>query len=238
MAANMEIVLAEWRARTLAEFRSAAVGAELQAWLIRLGFSSDVLQAAHAFVGNELDHADMTWEVYSAVGGGDENLLDGPEGSLVLGQGFGGRTFDRLVLACLDRFCIAETLAAPLFEAMLEEATESAPKQVLQRIVGDLETQTALGWAVLDEAMDLDEKRVDALARKALPAFFGRRERTWGVVPKGWIEGVGPHEQAYGLIPRARYKREFYQAIAEEVLPRLEKRNLPARTAWGRRKKK
>jgi hypothetical protein len=233
----MEIVLAEWRARTLAEYRSAAVGAELMTWLIRLGFSSDTLQAAHVFVGNELDHADMSWEAYNAVGGSDEDILEVPEGSLVLAQGFGGPTFDRLVLACLDRFCVAETLAAPLFEAMLEEATESAPKQVLQRIVADLEAQTALGWMVLDEALEQDEARVDKLAKKSLPAFFGRRERTWGVLPDDWIEGVGPHEQAYGLVPRARYKREFYQAIAEEVLPRLEKRNLPARTAWGRRKK-
>ena len=237
MTANMEIVLAEWRARTLAEYRAAAVGSELLTWLIRLGFSSDAQVGAHAFVGNELDHADMTWEVYAAIGGTDQAILDVPEGSLVLSQGFGLPTFDRLVLACLDRFCVAETLAAPLFRAMLEEATESAPQQVLQRIVEDLETQTTLGWMVLDEALEMDEAKVSALAKKALPTFLGRRERTWGVLPPEWIEGVGPHEQAYGLVPRARYKREFYQAIAEEVLPRLEERNLPARTAWGKRKK-
>ncbi len=237
MAANMEIVLAEWRARTLAEHRSAAVGAELLTWLIRLGFSSDALQAAHAFVGNELDHTDMTWEAYAAIGGGDASVLEVAEGSLVLQQGFGQPTFQRLVLACLDRFCVAETLAAPLFRAMLEEATESAPRQVLERIVGDLETQCALGWLVLDEALEMDEGAVNELAARNLPAYFGRRERTWGLLPDDWIEGVGPHEQAYGLVPRARYKREFYQAIAEEVLPRLEQRNLPARTAWGKRKK-
>ena len=237
MAANMEIVLAEWRARTLAEYRSAAVGSELLTWLIRLGFSSDALLTGHAFVGNELDHADMTWEVYCAIGGNDQAILDVPEGSLILRQGFGAPTFDRVVLACLDRFCVAETLAAPLFRAMHEEATHSAPTQVLQRIVDDLDNQTSLGWMVLDEAIERDEARVTALAKKALPIFFGRRERTWGLLPPKWIEGVGPHEQAYGLVPRARYKREFYQAIAEEVLPRLEERNLPARTAWGKRKK-
>lgn len=238
MAANMDIVRSEWRSRTLAEYRSAAVASEFLTWLIRLGFSSDTLQAAHAFLGNELDHADLCWEVHTAIGGDDAGLLDVPEGSLVLAHGFGKSTFERLVLACLDRFCVAETLAAPLFKAMLEEATESAPKQGLQRIVDDLEAQTALGWAVLDEALEMDEKAVEALTKRHLPTFFGRRERVWGTVPEDWIEGVGPHEQRYGLIPRARYKREFYQAIAEEVLPRLEQRNLPARTAWGKRKKK
>lgn len=236
MTANMDIVLAEWRARALAEYRGAAVSSELLTWLIRLGFSSQVLQAAHEFVGAELDHADMSWEVFEALGGtGDP--LDVAEGALIAAQGAGRPTFERCVLACLDRYCLAETLAAPLFRAMAEVVTEDAPKQALVRIVDDVDAQAALGWAVLDEALEQDRKLVSALAKKHLPAFFGRVERAWGAIPEGWLEPVGPHEKGFGLIPRARYKREFYQAIAEEVLPRLESRNLAGRTAWGRRQK-
>ncbi len=187
-------------------------------------------------MGAQRDHADLSWEVYEALGGtGDP--LDVAEGALIAEQGVGRPTFERCVLACLDRYCIAETLAAPLFRSMGEVAKEDAPKQALIRIVDDLEAQAALGWAILDEAIEQDAKLVSTIAKKHLPVFFTRVERAWGVIPDRWVEPVGPHEKRYGLIPRARYKREFYQAIAEEVLPRLESRNLAGRTAWGRRKK-
>ncbi len=93
------------------------------------------------------------------------------------------------------------------------------------------------GWAVIDECLERDTKKTAALAKKHLPEYFSRAERAWGLLPDTWIEPVGPHEQRFGLIPRARYKREFYQTIAEKVLPFLDERNLQGRAAWGRRPK-
>jgi hypothetical protein len=234
MAANMDIVVAEWRGRMLAEYRSASLASELLSWLLRLGFSSDTLQIAHRFVGNELDHADMSFEIYSALGGG-EDPADLQEGTLVIPHAFGEPCLKRLVLACLDIYCIGETLAAPLFAAMRDGASEAGPRQLLDRIVADSPNQTALGWAVLDEATRRDTKLVTSLARKHLPEFLARVERAWGLLPDDWTEPVGPAELRHGLIPRARYKREFYQAVAESVLPKLDGCNLPGRPSWGKR---
>jgi len=234
MAANMDIVIAEWRGRMLAEYRSASLASEFLSWLLRLGFSSQTLQIAHGFVGNELDHADMSFEVYSALGG-EENPADIQEGALVIPHGFGEPCLQRIVLACLDLYCIGETLAAPLFAAMQDGAAEAGPRQVLDRIVADSENQTALGWAVLNEAMERDTKLVTSLGKKHLPEFLARVERAWGLLPEDWVEPVGTAELRHGLIPRARYKREFYQAVAESVLPKLDGCNLPGRPSWGKR---
>ncbi|MBJ92845.1 MAG: hypothetical protein CMP23_00055 [Rickettsiales bacterium] len=236
MAVNMDIILAEWRARSLAEYRSAALGAEFLAWLLRQGFASDTLQLAQRFVANELDHADMSFEIYAELGG-DDDPTSIQEGTLVIPHGFGGSCIERTVLACLDLYCIGETLATPLFTAMADATTESGPRQLLERIVADSETQGALGWAVLAELMERDSKLVTRLAKEQLPNYLSRVERAWGLLPEDWIEPVGPGELRYGLIPRARYKREFYQCIAEEVLPRLDASKLPGRPSWGKRPK-
>lgn len=235
MAANMQVVRAEWRARTLSEYRQASVASEFLTWLIRLGFGAETLQTAHRILGNELDHADMSFEVHSALGGGDD-VLDVAEGTLVLPHAFGRPTFERAVLAAVDVFCVGETLAWPLWQAMQGVVKESGPRQVLDRIVADAPLHRDFGWSVLDEALERDRATVEALAGKDLPGIFGRVERAWGVLPDDWMEPVGPQEQVW-LVPRARYKREFYQAIAEDVLPRLEERNLNGRAAWGKRSK-
>lgn len=232
----MEIVGAEWRARVQAEYRSASLAAEFLSWLMRLGFSSDTLQAGYALLGDELDHSDMTWEVYESLGAEDDPL-DLPEGTLVLPQAFRRPTFERIVLACLDVYCVGETLASVLFSAMRQGVAEPGPSQVIERICKDTPAHVLFGWRVLDEALERDGRKVADLAARTLPEYFSRVERAWGVLPETWIEPVGPHEQRWGLIPRARYKREFYQAIAEQVLPRLEDRNLQGRALWGRRPK-
>jgi len=234
MTANMDIIRAEWQARTLAEYRAAAVAGEFLCWLIRLGFSPEVLQEAHRVVGNELRHAELCFEVYQGLGG-DGDPLDVAEGCLVAHQGVGKPTFQRLVLACLDTFCIGGTLAQPLFEAMQSGATEAAPRQALDRIVGDGVAHVDFAWKVLDEAMEQDKKVVKGLAKTHLPSFFGKVEKSWGLLPEGWVEPVGPEELRHGLMPRVRYKRAFYQAVAEDLLPRLDSRNLPGRAAWGKR---
>ncbi len=234
MSANLDIVRAEWRRRTLAQYRAASVTAEFLGWLIRLGFSPQTLVAGHKVLGDKLDHADMAYEVFTSLGG-EGDPLSVSEGSLVLDQGWGRPTFERLVLAGLDVFCLAETLAAPLYSAMLDGARKAEPKQMLDRVVTDAEEHKKFGWTVLDEAIEQDDKMVRKLAKHALPKQLARAERSWGLIPDGWIEPVGPHEKPYGLIPRAQYKREFYQSIAEEVLPALDDRNLGGRGAWGAR---
>jgi hypothetical protein len=234
LSANLDIVRAEWKRRTLAQYRSASVTSEFLSWLMRLGFSPEVLLAGHTMLGTKLDHADMAFEVYTSLGG-EEDPIDVSEGSLLLDQGFGRPTFDRMVLACADVFCIAETLSAPLFSAMLDAVRKPEPKQLLDRILTDAEANKAFGWQVLDEALEQDKTGVCKLLKHSLPKFLSRVEGAWGVIPDGWMEPVGPHEKPYGLIPRAQYKREFYQAIAEEVLPALDDRNLGGRGAWGAR---
>ena len=236
MAVNMDVVLAEWKARTLAEYRSASLAAEFQMWLIRLGFSVDVIQQCHEIVGHELAHSDLCWEVYATLGGEDDPL-DCTEGSLAIPNAFGEPTFDRLVLACIDHWCVAETLAGPLYEAMTDKVAKSGPKKAVTRLAKDTKAHASFGWAVLDEAIEQDDEYVLDIAKKAIPGFLSRVEGAWGIIPDGWKEPVGPEEGKYGLIPRAVYKRCFYQSIADSVLPELDARNLPGRAAWSKRKR-
>lgn len=236
MAVNMDVVLAEWKARTLAEYRCASVAGETLTWLVRLGFSSDVVQQAHKLLGDELDHADLCWEVYVALGG-EEDPLDCAEGSLCIPHAFGAPTFDRLVLFVLDHYCVAGTVAAPLFEAMQEKVSKREPKAAVARLAKDTRAHADFGWAVLDEAIEQDASYVLDLAKKHLPTYLSRVETAWGSIPRGWKEPVGPEEGRFGLIPRAVYKRCLYQVMAETVLPELDARNLPGREAWANRSK-
>lgn len=237
MAVNMEVVLAEWKARTLAEYRAASVAGELLLWLMRLGFSSEIIQQCHKVLGEELEHSDICWEVYATLGGEDDPL-ECAEGSLVIPHAFGEPTFDRLVLFVIDHFCIGETLAAPLFQAMTDKVAKAGPKTAVKRLAKDTAGHKEFGWAVLDEAIEQDDSYVLNLAKKHIPTFLTRVENAWGHIPDGWKEPVGPEEGKYGLIPRAVYKRIFYQEIAESVLPELDARNLPGREAWSKRKKR
>jgi hypothetical protein len=234
LSANLDIVKAEWSRRTLALYRSASITSEFLSWLVRLGFSPEALTAGHAVLGSKLDHADMAYEVFTSLGG-ENDPLDVSEGSLVIDQGWGRPTFDRLTLACVDVFCVSETLSAPLYSAMLDATRKPGPKQMLERIVGDADAMKAFGWKVMDEVIEMDGDGAREQIKHALPKFLSRVERAWGVIPDGWMEPVGPHEKPFGLIPRAQYKREFYQSIAEEVLPALDDRNLGGRGAWGAR---
>lgn len=234
MNANLDIVRDEWWARCRAKYRAAATASEFLTWLIRTGFSSPLLQQGQQVVANELDHADMCFEVYEQLGGQDDPA-DGDEAELVLAAGFGRPTFERVVLAVLQRFCVQETVGLALWGALLSDASEAAPRQVLERIVADTERHRAFAWATLDEAIERDREATAALAERQLPGYLGMAERAWGVVPDDWIEPVGPYELRWGLAPRARYKRAFYQAVAEELLPRLDRRNLQGRAAWGKR---
>jgi len=234
VSVNQAVILAEWRARALASHRSAALAAEYLSWLLRLRYSPDLLQQAHGFVGACLDRADLCWEVHDALGGGDDPL-QAEEGVFRIPQAPGQPTAERIVVAGFALWCVGCTVGEPLWAAMTERATEAAPKAALDRIAALAPDQSAFGWAVLDEALDRDREGGLAALMTSMPRTFAEAERSWGRVPGDWIEPVGPKEQRYGLIPRTRYKREFYQAIAERVLPLLDERNVDGRVAWGKR---
>jgi hypothetical protein len=234
VSANLDVIRAEWRARALASHRSAALATEFLAWLLRLRFSPDLLQQGHGVIGVCLDRADLCWEVHEALGGTDDPL-DAPEGAFVIPHAPGAPTADRVIVAGFALACVGWTVAEPLWMAMAERTTEAAPKAAVERIARTMPELSGFGWAVLDECLERDRHAAVAALEASMPATFGDAQRSWGRVPDDWIEPVGPKEQRYGLIPRARYKREFFQAIAERVLPRLDERNIDGRVAWGKR---
>jgi hypothetical protein len=236
MAANFALLRVEWRARTLAEQRAAAHATELCHWLVRVSFPTALQREAWSWAGDELDHAEQSAAVYALVADAEE-LPGVQEGALVLPGAWGRPTFERLVVSAADVLCVGEGLARPIYAAMREVALEPAPKQLLDRILDDVPRHAELGWRILDEAQRRQPELVSDLLAHHLPAAFGRYERAWGVLPDDWVEGVDAGEGAWGLIPRARYKREFFQGVTEDVLPKFDERNLPGRSAWGRRPK-
>ena len=72
MAANMDIVMAEWRGHMLAQHCSAPIASGFRPWPLRLGNFSDTLQVGHKVTGNKPDHATMSFESYTALGGSEK----------------------------------------------------------------------------------------------------------------------------------------------------------------------
>ncbi len=236
MAPNLAHVRAEWRARTLAEQRAAAHATELCHWLVRLSFPVNLQREAWTWAGNELDHAELSADIHNLLADDGEPLTLA-EGAMLLPGAWGRPTFERLVVAAADVLCVGEGLARPLYSALREGETEPGPKQLLDRILDDVPRHAELGWRILDEAQHHQGELVSDLLAHHLPAVFGRYERAWGLIPEDWVEPVEPGDGAWGVMPRARYKREFFQGVTEDVLPRFDERNLPGRSAWGRRPK-
>jgi hypothetical protein len=111
--------------------------------LVALGAPSWALGETALAMGDETAHAEMAFALASAYAGHDVGPAPLPiDGAL-------GEVNERSVFATLVREgCIGETLAAVLAAHALEEATDTAVRDVLVRIVADETRHAALAWRV------------------------------------------------------------------------------------------
>ena len=196
----------EWRRRVAAEYRSAAITAQLCHWMIQAGLEESLVTTALRIVADELAHARLSHDCMVALGGeptpqhvhaselaepSDEGVLAGLVDSLVA------------------NFCFGETLAVPLFRALREHTSHPAAEPVLTRVLRDEAIHRAFGWEALDAVIELDPVGVRARVQEPLPRCLARFRARYA--PAGHDEPLSEEERAAGLMPVAVYRAVFWE---------------------------
>lgn len=210
-------VLVEWARRAEAEYRSAAVTAQILAWGVAVGLPAELLHTTARVVKDELDHAALSREALIALGGTDAPL-DLEVGALLLPPSEGVLT--DLSVAVLGELCLGETLAVPYFAEMRRRARHPAVLPVLDRVLVDEAVHRALGWSLLDALIAL-EPGVRALAGERLPSLLARFR---GYQDPPGAPPLTEDERGCGLLDNAEYGAIFARTWDEDLAPRLARR--------------
>src|SRR5262245_13462159 len=118
MLSGSDAVRREWQQRIEAEYRSAALTAELNHWLIQAGAPPDLIEGALRIVKDELDHAELSHAVFVEAGGSAPPTLDRQRLALTRDR---QAPLEHAILRCgVELFCLGETVAVRLFQRMRE----------------------------------------------------------------------------------------------------------------------
>ena len=121
-----------WADRVRAEYHSAAITAELLNWLIQTGPSPDTIERCHRIVQEEFNHAALSRKVYLATGG-SEDKIHIPFQELAYQKEKQAPAPLRALSMCTRVFCCGETVAVPLFKALLEHSNSEITDPVFGR---------------------------------------------------------------------------------------------------------
>jgi hypothetical protein len=217
------LVRDEWRNRLVAEYTSAALAARLAHWSIACGLPRPIQSALLRTSGDELDHAESCARVLRGLGDGtfcpdlDFGRLnvEMPEEGPIAG----------LVDHGLSALCFGETLAVPLFAAMLMGAREEGVRLVLTRILQDEAFHRQTAWILLDALLELDPVGVRQRALTQIPRLVHGFDLAYGQVPD-LASPPGPEVFAWGLLAPSEYRRIFGECMKSEIQPRLVRRGL------------
>lgn len=135
---------------------------------------------------------------------------------------------DATLVLTMEAFCIGETVAVRLFNAMRAGSSIAIVTDVLGRIVADEPSHAALGWSALDWFIEhLGRDRVAAIARTQLPARIEERSAMYGDAdPLDHLASVSDDERAWGLIAASDYAALTRRALERDVLRRFARRGI------------
>ena len=228
MTAPTPRVREEWRARSAAEYTSAAIAQHLVLWLIQAGAPPDLIDAGLAIVADELAHSRMSHEVYAAAGGTAPPALDRDALGLQRAEG----VLERDILRAAVRvFCLGETVAVPLFRHLRGRCTEAVARAALDRILRDEVRHRDFGWDLLDWLIAL-EGDVPERVTAALPAMLAELEASYGTANHAVAADDGAMtdaERAWGLAPPREYAEILARAIERDFVPRFAAREIRVR---------
>lgn len=214
-------VLREWENRIRAEYCSAGLAANLLHCLIVLGVSPDTIDDCHRIVRDELTHADLSRDVTLAAGGVVQRIEINSK-DMSVGD---GPLLQRTLLFIVDFFCCGETIARPLFRAMLANAKQPLAKEVISTIIRDEARHSAFGWIALDELLERADDSLLTILRDQvqtsmvrLRQAYGSRDQTHALLEK--------HELSWGLLQRKEYDEITEACISKTLLPRFRDRGL------------
>ncbi len=223
----------EWLRRVEAEYRSAAIAQHLGLWLLQIGASPDLVRESQRVVRDELVHAAHARRVHAAAGGSGAAFLDRA------GLGLARHPVDALELdvarACVEVFCLGETVAVPLFAALREGCTVAPARAALDRVLRDEVRHRDLGWSVLAWLLDLPAGGAIRSALDAeLPGMLARLVACYAPPEaRAGDDDVRPEERAWGLMSAPRYAAVLWRSIPRDHLPRFARLGIDARAAWA-----
>lgn len=210
----------EWQRRVQAEYRSAAVTAQLVHWMVTVGLSEERVAVGLRIVGDELAHARLSQDCVIALGGDDEPQ---PMHAGTLAEPADEGVLAGLTDSLLSNFLFGETLAVPLFRALRAHASHPAVDPVLTRILRDEAVHRAFGWDTLDELLELFPAVADRVAAR-LPMVYERFRDSYAA--EGADVVLSDEEEAAGLM-RASVYREVFYATVPDLQRRFAKRAIP-----------
>ena len=225
--------MAEWQARTAAEYTSATITQELVLWMMVIGASPDLIDDGLAIVQDELVHSRMSYQVYLAAGGTTPPAID--RAGLGLTRQHEAVELDVLA-AAVRVFCLGETVAVPLFSHLREHCTEPVARDALDRILRDEVRHREFGWDLLDYLTTTSIAPLIApWLRNELPAIFVDLMRSYGTLNKTIDADTGKitqAERAWGLAPPRDYATILNRTFERDYVPRFAAREIDALPAW------
>jgi hypothetical protein len=219
-----ERVLSEWRRRVAAEYRSAALAAQVSHWMIQCGLDEALIHTALRIVRDELDHASLSHDCLLALGGEDR-----PSQIEIghLAEPVRAGVLPDLVTSVTRNFCLGETLAVPLFHAMRRHTTHPEARAALTRILKDESVHRAFGWDTLDALLRLDENGVRERVSAQLPVMIADFERSYARAPED--SRLLDSERSAGLLSLAEYSQVFRDTIQGDIRRRFAARGIAIR---------
>ena len=216
-----ERVQQAWANRVKAEYHSAAITAELLHWLIQTGISPDTIESCHRIVLEEFNHATMSRQVYLATGGSEEQIQI-PFQHLTYQKEKQYPTPLRALSMCARVFCCGETVAVPLFKALLEHSKSDVSTPVLEQILADEAGHKFFGWELLDELLEMLGEDSKYWLKERIESYIEEVRNAYNSND----EICSLQDQQWGLMAGIQYKQITEQCIADIIQPRFRERGL------------
>jgi len=212
---------AEWNERGGREYGSGAIAHHFTHWLLQLGASPDLIRAGLDVVEDELRHAEMCHALVRQ--GGDAPLPELPRVGLELPRDPELPLEREVLRACLAAFCVNETTAVTLFQAMRVGATAPLARDTIEEFLVDEVRHREFGWVTLEWL--LRGPHGAELRPHVLPevhALIAARNSYYDDPAEiAASPPLSPADRAWGLIARDEYPAMFARTIERDIRPRL-----------------
>lgn len=214
----------EWLRRTEAEYRSAALTANLTHWLVQLSVSPDLVRLAMAVVDDELVHAELSYEVVRVANESLQPPQPLPVPRLERSTLAYPRRWEPLeidvVAACCETFCLGETVAVPLFKKLRDEAQVPVAVTALDRILRDEVRHRDFGWLLLEVLLEgAHGERCRAFVAEQLGGMVERLVASYGAMAGN--ARMPDAIRRWGMMPGSEYAAALAVAAEREYRPRL-----------------
>jgi hypothetical protein len=227
-------VIDEWLRRVEAEYRSTALASHLALWLVQIGASPDLVKAALRIAREELGHATMSHRVYVAACGTVTRPPPGlalDRGSLELTRHPDEPLEHDVARACVEIFCLGETVAVRLFRELRQRCDVPVARRVLDRVLRDEVGHRDFGWTLLGWLLELPGHgpRLRQLVTRELPGFFQGIRALYAPAEVAGQSSLPREDCQWGLMPPARYGELLQVTFEKDYVPRFARLGIDAR---------